>query len=526
MIVTKNQSIAKYLKTYHSLRTAGVITLLATKPLLALDVKLTWNPNPESDIAGYVVNYGTQSGNLTQLQTTGAVTSTTISGLSPSTTYYFTLQAYNTAGLYSDPTGQVSHSTPAPGPTGLELRDASGNPVPGQSGTIDLGMVRVGGTGDGPSFTLVNHGPDSIGGLRWHLENASAGVMVITGMPVTALANENVSFERDFHGWTAAGHVRFRSSIESAHGAKHVDFSFSDGPNDGSLRTSFPTVPGRSYRLEFDLGLRCYNTNSQSMRTTVRGGETLLSNVSTITGPGGGAVLWEPKTFDFTADSAVTTLVFEDVSTTTTGIDLLLDHVRVIDPAASDAGDGLTLAPGTSVDFSVSFKPDAAGFKDAYARLPDSGGQQDLHEFLFHGYGSISYQEWLAGMNPPDLAGNPLDPLHQFAFGIVPGAPAGGTVSFADGRITSRGAPTVLPPGEPEQSPHGVFARRKDHQIAGLIYQPQFSADMIHWHDAVAEPLMLADDGEIEVLAVSAPEDSIGMPARFFRVGVTDAPGS
>jgi hypothetical protein len=524
MIVSQNQSTSIINKTKPGLRIAGMMALFALPSLWAMQVRLTWNPNPESDIAGYVVNYGTQGGNLTQLQTTGAVTSATISGLSPSTTYYFTLQAYNTAGLHSDPTSPVSHSTPAPGPTGLELRDADGAVMTGDGGLIDLGMVRIGGSGAGPSFTLVNHGPESVSGLRWYLENSAAGIVEFAGMPVLALANENGSFERSLHGWSASGQVRARASSDATHGAELVDFSFDDGANDGRLSTSFATVAGKSYRLEFDLGLRCDNTNSQSMRTTLQGAGMLVSNVSSISGPGGGMVLWRPESHDFIADSAVTTLVFEDVSSTTTGLELLLDHVRVIDLAASDAGEGITLAPGASVDIAISYKPVTAGFWSAHSRLLQAGGTQDVYDFLLRGYGSISYQAWLAAMSQQDLAASALDPLHQFAFGMDPGVPAGGVVSFVDGRVVSRGAPAVLPPGGPDDVMHGVFARRRDHTIAGLIYRPQFSSDLIDWHDAVAEPAILADDGEIEVLAVGAPDALSGMSARFFRVGVDSVP--
>jgi hypothetical protein len=526
MIVTNIPPTSKSLKPNPRLRVAGVMALLSLNPLFALQVKLSWNPNPEPDIAGYVVNYGTQIGNLTELHTTGAVNSTTISGLSPSTTYYFSLQAYNTAGNYSDPTAQISHATPAPGPAGLELRDSSGEPLGKHGQLIDLGMVRIGTTGPGRNFTLVNHGPDNVSGLRWQLENAGADIIEFTGMPVLALANDNGSFERGLDGWTATGQVRFRLSSDSTHGANLVDFSFGEGPNDGSLSTSFPTVPGKSYRLEFDMGLRCYNTNSQFMRTTLQGNSTLLDNVSSIKGPGGGAIVWDPKSFAFTADSAVTTLVFEDNSTTTSGIDLLLDHVRVIDVAASDAGAGLALAPGASITFGVSFKPAAPGFRSVHPRLARAGTNQDVLDFELRGYGSISYEAWLAGMSNQDIAAIPLNPLHQFAFGIDGGVLPGSTVAFADGKITSRGTPTVMPPAGPDQSMHGVYARRRDHEIAGLTYQPQFSADLIHWHDAVSEPAMLADDGEIQVIAVSAPAIANGLSARFFRVGVSHAPGT
>ena len=71
----------------------------------------------------------------------------------------------------------------------------------------------------------------------------------------------------------------------------------------------------------------------------------------------------------------------------------------------------------------------------------------------------------------------------------------------------------------------GLFSRRKYHADVGLDYRPQFSADMIHWQDAEAQPVALADDGEIELASVEAPDEIDGMPARFFRVGISLSEG-
>ena len=46
----------------------------------AQSVKLSWNPNPESNIAGYIIYYGTESGNLTEFIDVGNKTTTTLEG--------------------------------------------------------------------------------------------------------------------------------------------------------------------------------------------------------------------------------------------------------------------------------------------------------------------------------------------------------------------------------------------------------------------------------------------------------------
>lgn len=76
----------------------GLILLgLAARPALAGTASLAWNANTDSDLAGYRVYYGTSPGVYTQSVDVGNVTSTTISGLTDCTIYYFGVKAYDTA---------------------------------------------------------------------------------------------------------------------------------------------------------------------------------------------------------------------------------------------------------------------------------------------------------------------------------------------------------------------------------------------------------------------------------------------
>jgi hypothetical protein len=74
-------------------------------------VKLGWNPNPESDIAGYILFYGT--GTLDTQIATGNVTSYVVTDLQPATTYTFGLKAVNTSGLESGMSETITHTTVA-----------------------------------------------------------------------------------------------------------------------------------------------------------------------------------------------------------------------------------------------------------------------------------------------------------------------------------------------------------------------------------------------------------------------------
>jgi hypothetical protein len=74
---------------------------------------LIWTRNTDPDFANYTIYQSTASGvpgNAIKVITTNTTTSWTVTGLSPSTTYYFTVRVYDTSGLYND-SAQVSATT-------------------------------------------------------------------------------------------------------------------------------------------------------------------------------------------------------------------------------------------------------------------------------------------------------------------------------------------------------------------------------------------------------------------------------
>jgi hypothetical protein len=92
-------------------------------------VSLAWNPNPEPDIAGYRLSYGTTSGQYTTSVDVGNTTSYTLTNLSSGLTYYFVLQAYNVAGT-SPYSNEVSVTLASPlSVTNLAVNRSSPQPV-------------------------------------------------------------------------------------------------------------------------------------------------------------------------------------------------------------------------------------------------------------------------------------------------------------------------------------------------------------------------------------------------------------
>jgi hypothetical protein len=85
----------------------ALLLVIAGADLLAADVTLVWDANTETDLAGYKVYYGTASRTYGTPIVIGTQTTYTVTGLAPGT-YYFAVTAYNTSGLESPFSNEVS----------------------------------------------------------------------------------------------------------------------------------------------------------------------------------------------------------------------------------------------------------------------------------------------------------------------------------------------------------------------------------------------------------------------------------
>jgi hypothetical protein len=88
--------------------------LLAAARASAGPITLAWDPNTESNIAGYVVEYGPSSAPFTQRVDVGNTTAWTLAGATAGVTYSFRVIAYNTNGEYSDPSSAIFANTDGP----------------------------------------------------------------------------------------------------------------------------------------------------------------------------------------------------------------------------------------------------------------------------------------------------------------------------------------------------------------------------------------------------------------------------
>jgi hypothetical protein len=101
----------------------GILFLaLLHNPVLALSVTLpssysvilAWGPSPSAGVTGYRVYYGPASGNYTNSVAVGNVTTNNVSGLASGATYYFAVTAYDTNGLQSPFSNEISYTPGVP----------------------------------------------------------------------------------------------------------------------------------------------------------------------------------------------------------------------------------------------------------------------------------------------------------------------------------------------------------------------------------------------------------------------------
>lgn len=114
----------------------------------------------------------------------------------------------------------------------------------------------------------------------------------------------------------------------------------------------------------------------------------------------------------------------------------------------------------------------------------------------------------------------------EFAFGLNPALrdnlPLVGNV--AANELTTRGVPTLLEPQVGGDGKfHALYIRRKNLDQAGIICIPQFTGDLEDWGIGQHAPVVIATDGDYELVSERFPDTINGKVAKFFRMSVKRA---
>jgi len=75
-------------------------------------VPLAWNAGQDPSVTGYAVYYGTNSGSHPTRVDAGTNVAIMINGFAEGATYYFVVTSYNSAGIESAPSNEISYIVP------------------------------------------------------------------------------------------------------------------------------------------------------------------------------------------------------------------------------------------------------------------------------------------------------------------------------------------------------------------------------------------------------------------------------
>ena len=92
----------------------AMLLMLWTGVAAAGSLIATWNANQEDDLAGYIISYGTTSGNYAVQNDVGNTTVFVAEGLNDGQEYYFVVKAYDFSGNTSAPSIEASARVGAP----------------------------------------------------------------------------------------------------------------------------------------------------------------------------------------------------------------------------------------------------------------------------------------------------------------------------------------------------------------------------------------------------------------------------
>jgi hypothetical protein len=176
-----------------------VLAVLLGRTSVAEAAISTWNPNPEPDIAGYILSYGREPGVHPTSIDVGNVTTWEVATLTPGQIYYFVVQAYNTSGMISLPSAEVAFTAPVASPPTLTQ---PANQTSAENAAVSLQLL-ASNPGGGPLTYSATGLPPSL--------TVNAGTGVISGTPpfgsagiyrVTAAVSDSLLTSSKTFTWT------------------------------------------------------------------------------------------------------------------------------------------------------------------------------------------------------------------------------------------------------------------------------------------------------------------------------------
>jgi hypothetical protein len=282
-------------------------------------IALTWDPNSESDLAGYDIYYGTSSGNYQWTIDVGNITSYTLTGLNRGTTYYFAATAYNTQGLQSGFSNEVVYTVPLC--TYTISPSSASFPASGGSGSV-LVTTQADcnwGSSTSASWVTINSGTGMGSGTMRYTVSPNTGTSRLASLTIAGNVFSVTETGLSTYTITASagsgGSISPSGPVSVLAGAGQT---FTINPNTG-YRIANVTIDGVSQG-----SISSYTFSSVSANHTITASFTLISSttykLSVIkNGTGDGTVSSNPAGTTFPAGTGVTLYAAPDPNSVFSG---------------------------------------------------------------------------------------------------------------------------------------------------------------------------------------------------------------
>jgi hypothetical protein len=122
------------------------------------NLTLAWDPNPDPNVVGYKIYFGSASGGYTNVISAGMATTLTLSNLVEGTSYFFAATDYASDGLESDYSSEVTATLPVPATNRPPTIDALANRALNENAamqTVALSGITSGATNEAQTLTVT-----------------------------------------------------------------------------------------------------------------------------------------------------------------------------------------------------------------------------------------------------------------------------------------------------------------------------------------------------------------------------------
>ena len=158
--VFSSSNVLRVLRSFVPFVAACCVLGLISSAAIAAQASLAWDANPQPEVAGYMLHYGTVSGAYTNVADVGKVTSYTVPNLQEGKTYYNAVTAYDAGRAESTFSNEVTTTIPYSPPVANFSANSTSGSTPLSVGFTSTSTGTITGYswsfGDGTTSTTAN----------------------------------------------------------------------------------------------------------------------------------------------------------------------------------------------------------------------------------------------------------------------------------------------------------------------------------------------------------------------------------